>query len=815
MAGQPLVVKLTVDSAEFEKAMKDVKDGVVDLGGATKQGETGVAGMAKAFVVAQLAVEAFKFVMRESIALVKEGIQESIKQEQAELRFSQALAARGRLSSDALASAKALSEEIAKTTNFTDDAVLSTQRFLVSMANLSQQQVPAATRAIADLASGAGIDLEQATKLAARALAGTAETIRGTTIAIDQNLTQSERLVSLQDQIAAAFGGAAQAEARTFGGQVNQLTKSWGELLEEVGNFVTKNPLVMAALEAVTGIIQDLTESIKGTTAVTDALEGAFAVLIPVTRGLLAVVAGLASIFEVVMIAMNGIAMVAVKVAEGFQHIWSIGSFVTTAIGIAWEGMGTIIQRLWLSTIQSVLKGMSFLIEKAAQVAGFFNEDLGNAMEQFSVEALKASVSVGQELSRLKDPVAEIGKEWSKTKEEIRANKETSDEMVAGLKENVDAHVEGIGKIADAYVNADNKLARIQERAAEIQGQSKGKNPFGLENATPEAPMPEGFTPKGKDTGFTFGPVEEEAAHATRIHQEALDAIAAQRTIARDKKKLEDEADELDGTAAMERFKLSHEGMLLAAQEQRARAREQRAIEAQAEAEEQNTFLLGLADAFNATGNMAVDATLTMKAAFTDSFLAIARGVSDSVFAAIKGTQTIGEVFKSVFDSITKIVIDALVKMAAQWVINHLLGQQTAQSQLTTNIPLAASNALTSFAAAPFPIDIGAPAFAAAIGAQASAYAAAGKGAGLAPKEHGDEFIPETGPFLLHQGERVVTRDQNQDLTAFLKRMENDRTGTVTNVYVTVGELIGDQEHINRLADKLRDAVDNRNARIS
>ncbi|ERZ12362.1 lambda family phage tail tape measure protein [Pseudomonas aeruginosa JJ692] len=157
-------------------------------------------------------------------------------------------------------------------------------------------------------------------------------------------------------------------------------------------------------------------------------------------------------------------------------------------------------------------------------------------------------------------------------------------------------------------------------------------------------------------------------------------------------------------------------------------------------------------------------------------------GLGDAITDIVTRTKSLGDAFGDMAADLAKSVIKALADMAAQWLVYQavqLVVGKTAQS--TAAIGLVANAQATAFQAqlaafastAAIPIvGPGLAAGAAAAAAAATAPMVAGvSSAAFGGIAHGGiDNIPKESTWLLDAGERVLSPNQNRDLTAFLSR---------------------------------------------
>ena len=154
-------------------------------------------------------------------------------------------------------------------------------------------------------------------------------------------------------------------------------------------------------------------------------------------------------------------------------------------------------------------------------------------------------------------------------------------------------------------------------------------------------------------------------------------------------------------------------------------------------------------------------------------FSAMQNGIdnlSSSMATAIVDGASVMDAFKKSMKSMVAEVLAGLIKMGIQWMLNRVLIGNTVAAQASQEgskaVGLAWANGIASWAAAPWPINMGAPAFGAAMGAAAASGLAAGgalggtTGAAIAgaradggPVAYGKTYlVGERGPELFTAG---------------------------------------------------------------
>lgn len=144
-------------------------------------------------------------------------------------------------------SAKAVSRELQeqaaalqKVTKYGDETIIAGQALIASFTD-NAEQIKGATAAALDLAAATGTNLQSAFLLLGRAAAGETSMLSRYGITLDEGIPKSEKFAAALVKINEQFGGQAQAQAKTFSGLVAQISNSFGDLKEKVGESITEN----------------------------------------------------------------------------------------------------------------------------------------------------------------------------------------------------------------------------------------------------------------------------------------------------------------------------------------------------------------------------------------------------------------------------------------------------------------------------------------------------------------------------------------------------------------------------------------------
>ena len=203
---------IDVKTKGAKKSQKQIKGVSGALGGLAKQ-----AGLAAAAYFGATAL----------IGGIKGSIDAFGKQELAEKKLEAAL---GKTSKALLKQASALQ----KVTMFGDETIIEAQAMIGAFVK-DEKAIKAATKATLDLAAAKGFDLVAAADLVSKTLGSSTNALTRYGIQVTGAVGSTERLTSLTENISAVFGGQAVEQADTYAGAMAQLSNSFGDLQERIG----------------------------------------------------------------------------------------------------------------------------------------------------------------------------------------------------------------------------------------------------------------------------------------------------------------------------------------------------------------------------------------------------------------------------------------------------------------------------------------------------------------------------------------------------------------------------------------------------
>lgn len=182
-------------------------------------------------------------------------------QENAVNEINTALQLSGQYSRQASEDFQAYASTLQASSRIGDEVILQNAALIQNLGKLETEALKPATKAALDMAEALNIDLRAAATLVGKAAAGEVSSFSRYGVIIEKGATQAETfsnaLVALEKQ----FGGAAAAKLRTYDGSVTQLSNTFGDLLESVGRYITKSPVVIATFKVIS---EQISEVIKG-----------------------------------------------------------------------------------------------------------------------------------------------------------------------------------------------------------------------------------------------------------------------------------------------------------------------------------------------------------------------------------------------------------------------------------------------------------------------------------------------------------------------------------------------------------------------
>jgi hypothetical protein len=214
--------------------------------------------LAGSVFTAQAAYDAVRGAGRLVIGFLNESIQSYASAEAAQKKLTVALEAQGTATPHVIDQYNHLASTFQRTTVYSDDLINEMEALLTQVGNVMPQDMDKALTAATDLASGLGIDLQQATTLVAKSLEGNVGALGRYGVSLDESRVKAEGVDYVVGKLEERFGGQAQAQLDTYAGRIQALANDWDNLKEAVGKIIVSNPVVEAGLRGVASVVADL-----------------------------------------------------------------------------------------------------------------------------------------------------------------------------------------------------------------------------------------------------------------------------------------------------------------------------------------------------------------------------------------------------------------------------------------------------------------------------------------------------------------------------------------------------------------------------
>lgn len=210
-------------------------------------------------------------------------------------------------------------QSLQKVTAADGDAIVGAQSVLVQF-GLTEKQVRTLTPLVVDLSRKMGVDLDVAAKAVGKATDGSTGALSRYGIVIDESAAKTDAFGATVDGLRSKVGGFAEAEGKTFSGQVEILKNNLGDLQETVGK---------GAIDVFGGIA--------------GAAAGAAGKLGEVNPALSESVGKILAIGSITAGGLGGLSVITgqlIKMREMFTTVGADGERSLTRLGVAMKGVG-------------------------------------------------------------------------------------------------------------------------------------------------------------------------------------------------------------------------------------------------------------------------------------------------------------------------------------------------------------------------------------------------------------------------------------------------------------------------------------------
>lgn len=245
-------ITLTADTKQAEKNLKkigttsktafaQVESGAAVATGGVRGLTSGISAMALKFTAAFAAVTA-------AVTVIKRFINAASQQEAAITKLDAALASLGPTADKVSEALQQQATELQSLTKFGDEETIVAQALIANFVK-EEEQIKGLTIRTLDFAEAKGVSLASAADLITKTFASSTNALSRYGIEVTGAAGSTERFKSIVDALDDAFKGSAEAGLATYTFKIKQLSNSYGDLEERIGETGTQNKLFLAGID--------------------------------------------------------------------------------------------------------------------------------------------------------------------------------------------------------------------------------------------------------------------------------------------------------------------------------------------------------------------------------------------------------------------------------------------------------------------------------------------------------------------------------------------------------------------------------------
>jgi len=325
--------------------------------------------------------------------------------------------------------------ELQKNSTVGDEVSLSLVGLAKSM-GATNDQTEKIIQAAADLSAITGESLEQSVRNLSKTLGGLKGEL-GETQPELRNLTAEQLQAGAAiDIVAKKYAGAAKALTGTFSGAVEQAGNSFGDLLEEIGFLITKNPIIIAAVNKASEAFVVLGDIVKANREglINFALDTAanltrsFAFVIEVVGKAIAIFSNYEIILDSILLAYADYRVAVFDFADStVKALKGAVNFGIQPLIKGFESVGDVLSSLGVIS-DSQLAGFKTAVESLvldSETSGFGAlraeaEAARDAIIEAGAESAKSIDKISEGFEDASSPVRQLAEDMSKLTEESR-----------------------------------------------------------------------------------------------------------------------------------------------------------------------------------------------------------------------------------------------------------------------------------------------------------------------------------------------------------------------------------------------------------
>lgn len=241
-----------------KRAFSSADRGLKKVGASAKKTSISVGKLAASFGLFAVAARAGGA----ALSFVKEAIDLAAKQEAAEKKLEVARRRLGGATLEATSANAAFASSLQVATGVGDEAIFEIQALLLNIGRISEEELPAATKATLDWSAALGKDLNSSALDVAKALSGNVMMLQRYGVEIDKADVEARGATAVLEKLNEQFGGEAQARMETYAGRIDGMSAAWGDFKEVIGEVVTASDTVNHSIAATTVFIEQMSAAL-------------------------------------------------------------------------------------------------------------------------------------------------------------------------------------------------------------------------------------------------------------------------------------------------------------------------------------------------------------------------------------------------------------------------------------------------------------------------------------------------------------------------------------------------------------------------
>jgi len=368
-------------------------------------------------------------------------------QEDAINSLNTALKTSGEFSEQASRDMQEFASQLQQTSVYGDELVLN-QLALAKAFGATNEQAKQVVTAASELAAATGKSLDESTRQVSKTLGGFAGELGEVNPAIKaltaEQLKAGEAAKILIDQ----YGGSALSKISTFSGASTQLSNTFGDLQEELGFIITRNPVVIEGIKNLTDFFGRLIDIVKDNQeGLTTLISKSFKGLIAQAPKIVSFIAGWVEKF----FALKAVTADVVSAFAGFieaslelSSVINVVNKVSDAFKTLWGGI--------LLGVSAVLKGINS-IPGVSSVAESVIGDIDQAIADLEQSAV--DITVGDDIS---NDIRQAAENVRQSAEQMRDDTVKSFEDIQPAIQSVQAEVQ---KLSDDIQSIPDKKIKV------------------------------------------------------------------------------------------------------------------------------------------------------------------------------------------------------------------------------------------------------------------------------------------------------------------------------------------------------------------